>query len=114
MRKKRIKIPIYGGSLTIIKDANFKAIEKTYNLQDLSGYDACAFRINKSEYSLAFINTKPKIIAHECLHFVGYIFEDIGAIMDITNDEPQCYLLEWAVDKCFEFLIQNKSINENK
>lgn len=109
MRSKEVTIPIYGGKLTIIQTNKLKKVEKRYGLMSLKGIDACAFikyRENGSaKYYLAFQGeTTPSIIAHESLHMVGLVFQNINAMLTIENDEPQCYLLEWIVRECHKFL----------
>lgn len=110
MRKKTIKIPLYQGEVTLIKTDDLKEVEKKYKTQSLHGYDACVLRDGHSQYIIAFTNNiRVGIIAHEALHLIGYIYEDIGAILDVKNDEPQCYLLEWIVDECHKFIKIDKS-----
>jgi hypothetical protein len=115
MRKKKIEIPLYSGTVTIIQTNNFKKIAKKYGFQSLKGYDGCMFRNPKkngySRYVIVFQKiASPSVIAHECLHFVNYLFEDSNIILDIKNDEPQCYLLDWIVGECHKFLnIDQKS-----
>lgn len=109
MNKKKLQIPLYAGSVTIIQTNNFKKVEKKYDLTSLLGVDALVFRKpNKngaSRYILVFENkTSPYIISHECLHFVNYVFDDSHISLDAVNDEPQCYLLGWIVGKCHKFL----------
>jgi len=89
--------------------SEFYAPFNKYDTMSMHGFEGCCFRNNDSDgysrYIMAFLNdTTPKIIAHECLHFVGYLFEDRGINFSTTNDEPQCYLLDWAVGECHKFL----------
>lgn len=44
-------------------------------------------------------NTKPGFIAHEAKHVVNGIFKYIGQKLDLGNDEAECYLLGWIVEK---------------
>lgn len=109
MNKKKIKIPLYSGDVTIIQTDNFKKIEKKYSFESLHTLDAFMFRNPKkngySRYIIVFSKTiDSSVIAHECLHFVNYVFEDSNIILDIKNDEPQCYLLDWIVSECHKFL----------
>lgn len=109
MKFYKVKIPLYQGTLTIIKTDDLEKVSYKYKLISLHGVDACAFRTYKKNgaalYFLAFEKkVTPGIIAHESLHLVGLIYEDIHAILDIENDEPQCYLIEWIVDECHKFL----------
>jgi hypothetical protein len=107
MKRKRIKIPIYDERLILYKCEDFKPLEKKYNLNDCSGYDAVTFEAHGSIIIIFSENVTPAIIAHESLHAAGYIFKAISATMDIINDEPQCYLLGWVVEQCHKFLDNN-------
>lgn len=113
MRSKKLNIPIYYGKLTIIQVKDLSKVEKKYGLQGLHGMVAFAFRRKRknssSKYYMVFEGkTIPSIIAHEALHMVGLIYEDINAILEIENDEPQCYLLGWIVGQCHKFLKVQK------
>jgi len=95
--------------LTIIKTDDLEKVSEKYKLRSLHGIDACVFRNYRKNgsavYFMAFEkNINPGIIAHESLHLVGLIYEDIHAILEIENDEPQCYLIEWIVNQCYNFL----------
>ena len=104
MRTKKIKIPLYSGSLILHKCKDLKEIEKKYNLTDCSDCDALAIKLG-SKYIIAFSDTiNPNIIAHESLHVVSDIFLNIGAVMDLKNQELQCYLIGWVVEQCHKFL----------
>ena len=104
MRKKKIKVPIFIGSISLYECEDFKALEKKYNLSDASGCLAFAFK-NGSEYVMAFTKDYTQNdVAHESLHVVDYIFRDIGADMGSVNKEVQCYLLGWIVEQCHKFL----------
>lgn len=106
--KKKTKIPIYYGSLTIYfcqEDSMLKDIEKEHDLDDTSGMDAfffCKKTPDKySEYFMVFTkHTTPWVIAHECVHFTNQLFMDTGIQLDPQNDEPYAYLLGWAVKQC--------------
>jgi len=109
MLSKTITIPLYHGDLIIHQVKDLKEVSDKYGTQDLHGFEAASFRNDKkngySRYVLAFEETvDPMIIAHECLHFVGQLFADRYMVMDINNDEPQAYLLGWAVKQCHKYL----------
>ena len=60
MRKKKIKIPLYHGEITIIKTDDLSKVEKEYNTESLHYCDAVVFRNFKpngySRYVIAFSN----------------------------------------------------------
>ena len=113
MTATKIKIPIYYGTLTIIQVDNLKKIEKKYNTISLYGMDGCVFRNHKKNGSSRYVmvfegKTTAEIVAHEALHLVALIYEDRNIILEIENDEPQCYLLGWIVGKCHKHLKLKK------
>ena len=117
MKKIKIKIPLYMGDIIIIQDNNMQKIINKYGFTsyDAKHFDAFAFRNPKKGYSKYYLifkkPTNARIVAHECLHAIGLVFEDRGIIMDIPNDEPQAYLLGWFVSECTKFLnINNKKL----
>lgn len=46
-------------------------------------------------------------ISHECVHAAMDIFGDIGAEVDIENQEPFAYLAGWIAD-CIDQVVQNR------
>ena len=109
-KQKRFDVPIYHGVVTIhqVKDlANFG--ERFNPEMDLNNYGAFfTHRANPKgyfEYRLAFnYEVYDGLIAHECLHFVNRLFYNTGMQLDPINDESQCYIMGWIVDKCYGFL----------
>jgi hypothetical protein len=112
MQKKKIKIPIYFGDLIIIQVENSEEIEKIkkkYNIELPNSFNAFTFNIYKKRYTRYIMvfeeNCNPRMIAHESLHVVRYIFEDRKMWFETNdNDEAQCYLLGWIVGECHKFL----------
>jgi len=112
MREKKVEIPIYGGSILFILGDLNKLSEK-YELGCVSNYDGFVFKKDNDNYLIAFESEKidKSIIAHESCHLVNLIFKDCGVNLDLENDEPQCYLLEWVFNQCEIFI--NERIQEN-
>lgn len=121
MQFKTYKIPLYLGEFTIFYveygETKFALAKIGLNPDDHfpdldpKKNDAFAFsHPSPSGYSRYFIflnkNTKrisPGVIAHECKHVVNFIFNDRRIQLQIGNDEPECYLLSWLVNKVHEF-----------
>jgi len=51
----------------------------------------------------------PGIIAHEAKHLVNNIFIDISHELDPYNDEPECYLLGWIVNRIHEMIPEKNT-----
>lgn len=113
MIKETIKIPIYFGNLVILQLENLSEINKDYNLNLGINHEACVFdEISPKgihNYVIAFeAKVTLKIIAHECIHLVNRVFIDRGIKLDLTNDEPQAYLMGWFFEQCETFLKKHK------
>ena len=107
MKKKKYKIPIYGGDITLVffnKDSENDIIEK-YGVTDLKYYDAVTLKQNSyKEFVILFYEERltPGIIAHESKHLLNYIFKYNGLQLDLDNDEAECYFLSWIVNRVHE------------
>lgn len=44
---------------------------------------------------------KPGEIVHEAKHALDILYKWHGVKLSLTNDEPECYNLEWMVDRIF-------------
>lgn len=110
MTKKKIKIPIYQGTLVLIKSKNFDWTNKNYGHNIPKKYGAVSFENEKPngfEYVVSLVDTNMSLIAHEAVHICNYIFKNVGAELDKTNDEPQAYLVGWIVEEIDKFLNQD-------
>jgi hypothetical protein len=111
---KKHKIPIYGGQLWVCVAGSFsKAIEEIENTIDVKLEDKKEDLRQASAMTYQFylpdgrfrvlIIIKPRssiaLISHEALHAVNWIFQHCGVKYSLTNDEPQCYLLGWVIDR---------------
>jgi hypothetical protein len=116
MKIKKIKIPIYHGHLVLIQVKDLCNIPDKWKPKDwdAKGYAGVAYwHDNKHAYRYFIIavlkDTSFKIVVHEALHCVHYIFEHAGIKVDISNDEHEAYLIEWIVGECHKhFKIKNK------
>lgn len=107
MLKKTIKIPIYGCKLTMIFDKDLSFIEKKYKTISLKDFGAVTLKIENEyrHYIVAFTDAEHlSNIAHEIVHIKNHIFLDIGAKIDVYNDEPEAYLTGWLFDEIYKFL----------
>jgi hypothetical protein len=106
--KRSYKIPIYSGRLYIILCDSIKEASKKEGLNlDDTGLDLCDAVCCVRELNHCVIfehNPTPGVIAHECKHFINYLFIQKGVELDLYNDEHECYLLEWAVNKVHEVI----------
>lgn len=103
---KKHKVPIYGGYL-VIEVGDLEELSKKYGVDvDSSRYNALTvYQIKEGIRWNAVLIDKdatPGIIAHEAKHVVNDIFRTTGVKLDIDNDEAECYLLGWVVNRIHE------------
>lgn len=107
MKKKKIKIPIFHGELTVIKANDWKEVSEKYNF-DLKNFSAVVWKDESKNYLSLFVafekNPKSYIIAHEAVHLVNHVFINKGIELDRYNDENQAYLTGWFVEKIEKIL----------
>lgn len=106
----KVIIPIYYGNLLVMFTDDFNALNKKYKLEmvgkELNDYGA--FTVGKMKngifsYHLLFKSndTCHKVISHEVVHCVNWIFKDRGIELDRINDEPQAYLHAWITGQVY-------------
>jgi hypothetical protein len=107
MQKKKIRIPIYQFSLTMILDKDLSYVEKTYATMPLGEFGAVSLRVpfQYRSYVVAFTDKNHlSNIAHEVVHLKNMIYNDICAKLDTDNDEPEAYLTGYLFDEIYNFL----------
>lgn len=106
MTIKKVKIPIYSGTLRIVISKDFKKackkLGKDITEFNVSDYAAFVYtERTKKRFSLFTVIISPKcsesVIAHECVHLVNAVFIEHHIQLDRHNDEPQAYLTGWFV-----------------
>lgn len=106
--KRKVKIPLYGGILSIVisSDPNAHgAAKRHFKLDDkaLEFYDAVCLGSDCEVMPVIFSRKiTPGLIAHESLHIVNKVFSNIGQVPDRKNDEAEAYLLSWIVNRIWE------------
>lgn len=114
MTKHEVEIPIFHDRFTIIKIRNLHDLNAVYNTDiKPNDYDAVTFISNDDEIIIAFQGApeepiKTKIIVHEIVHLVNYIFERLGLELNTRNDEPQAYITGWVFEQVEQFLNKDK------
>ncbi len=119
-RKKKIKIPIYGVSFNLViynePSDMMNVLPKGFEWQhDPEDWDGGVYRVNGNLYlalrdydNNGYKYPTPGIISHECKHLVNDVFMYIGQKLDPNNDEAECYLLQWLVNRTHEFLNEKQ------
>tara|TARA_B100000378_G_scaffold236018_1_gene202702 strand:- start:13374 stop:13730 length:357 start_codon:yes stop_codon:yes gene_type:complete len=116
MESKKVEVPIYGEKFEIILFDKSEEVEKHIEGLELNtsldNYDGCVFQY-KNQIYLALNTSKegyptPGIIAHEAKHLLNEIYLNIGAQLDLENDEPEAYLLGWIVNRIHEFIAETE------
>lgn len=111
MKSQKIKIPIYGGTLTMILVKELSEVQKKYKTASLDDYGAVVFKEDKKyrSYIVAFgYDFHGGLISHEVTHIKNHIYIDTGTDLDRFNDEPEAYLVGWLFEQIEIFLNKNK------
>lgn len=103
-------IPIYRGRLVVIISntdvshiiPNFDKTDDTYAHSYLDNY-----KNREAVFCLLNFSNKNRkithgVIAHEALHLANYMAIRRGIALDVDNDEPIAYLVEWITDRIYE------------
>jgi len=113
--KRKKKVPVYGGMIIIVmtneEDCYEPAIRHWHHKNSyLKGCDAVCLSNdsgNSRDYPVIFTNKiTPGIIAHEAKHIVNKIYKDLDIVLDRSNDEPECYLLSYIVNRIWEVYLE--------
>jgi hypothetical protein len=110
--KKNFRTPLYGLTFTVIVYSSPKKLDKFFKKKDIylefnhRKYDGFVYTLNNHHYCCFYASSKqyptPGIIAHEAKHLVNKIFIDVDQLLDRHNDEAECYLLGWLVNRIHE------------
>ena len=117
MVKKTFKTPLYGTEFTVIiyqKDSEINDFFKGHKFEPpITDFDCGLLDYKDKLYVLLYSGKKgyptAGTIAHESKHLVNRIFIDICHPLCRYQDEPECYLLGWIVNRIHE--LKNKLHN---
>lgn len=119
----KIKAPVYNTPVWIVISQSFyAAIDKVEDLIDkkiaednyIKGLHALTYIYydHKGSPRIIFFfkpNSRPGLIAHESKHAVNAIFAYNGVRLSVSNDESECYYLDWLVERCHNALHRFKN-----
>lgn len=100
-----IKIPIYNERLKVVFYNENKDIESKYDIEIYPSTEAFTTRLNNGIILVAFNSNKvnSRVVVHECVHIVNFIFKSKGIDLHLDNDESQAYLTDYI----FELIHKN-------
>lgn len=117
---------IYPRKLWVVKGGSLDAIKETLecseSVDDEEGGAVTFGARHKDSSLLGYCVWFPKAgdirngswIAHESSHVAMCIFDDVGAEVEFTNQEPFAYLVGWVFE-CIDFVRKFKEVkNEQK
>jgi hypothetical protein len=121
---KKIRLPIYNTSFWIVVSKSLhKAVDTVEDLIDnqiINPEDKKSIRAYMYAYTdpegkpkvMVFLKptAKPGEIAHEVNHAMNVVFCWAGMRISTSNDEHQCYYLEYMVDKVHKTLESFKKL----
>lgn len=107
--KKRITIPIYGGSFTIHATDNFEKTLSSIGYEGELICDAATVFDTSRNFDLVFWADRIQhgLIAHEAFHLTMRIMSHINKPYDLHNDEPEAYLIQFIITEIYKFLKAN-------
>ena len=122
MEITKLKLPIYGSRLWIVIDKSFHRsidmIEDQINCKVIEpeeigmigAYTFASYPEDSIYRMIVFLkpNTTAGDIAHEAKHVVNLAFINHGVKLSLHNDEHECYMLGWIVDRIHSALDRYK------
>lgn len=106
--RKEFEVPVYGGKLIVIVCENLQSVVNEMGIEfDAHGFYGLSHqrrtKTGKREYCVILKPTVAKgCIAHEAKHIVNMVFNHVDVRLDVLNDEPECYFLQWVFSKIEE------------
>ena len=104
MKIKKIKLPIYYGTVTIIYAKKWSEIYDIIGIEVDERHAEFCFKKTEHEYYLCFKTKDLPQIAHEIVHLVNFIYLDSNIKKSRTNDEPEAYLFAYLFKKVINFI----------
>lgn len=112
-----VEIPLYRGKFMVCVSNSRKAVKSTFGFDDKELYahtlkrnlGGVASYVVLFNFENKYRNITHGVVSHECLHAMNFLLEDRGFEPSRYNDEADAYLLEWMVDKVYEFFYELES-----
>jgi len=104
MRTKKIVVPIYEYSITLIYTEYMDKLGTKFNITDIDNCRAIVFKRNNRLYVAFGPEHRMADIAHEVVHLISNIYLYYGIKHDLINDEPTAYLTGYLFNEIFKFL----------
>ncbi len=105
MKKFKIELPIYYGTVKIYIDNEIELIGKKIGVDITDGIECFCYRKQPHNY---IIGLKENIfyynIVHEVVHLVNFIYEDHNIKLSKSNDEHQAYLTGYLFNEIYKKL----------
>lgn len=116
MKVKKLLIPLYEQTLVLATSKDLSELteftrknDKDHTPFDYSNFGGASFQSRFGSYFIVLrsdIQVTPGLIAHECKHTINALYIDLNIALCPKNDEPECYLLTWMMDKVWEFYTE--------
>jgi len=110
MKIYKYEIPLYYGELKVVITNDFKKALTKLKIKFNPTFKPNSYGafVVPEDTDIITVFVKPKttarIISHESVHIVNWVFKKCYINLDLENDEPQAYLTGWVVDKIHESL----------
>ena len=108
MQEHKKQIPVINVSFTLLIYENpIQIIEKFEDVRwthDPRDFDGGVFEIDNMIYLGLQISDRVNhgVVAHECKHLLNMAYKHVGAELDVSDDEIECYFLQWIINAVYE------------
>lgn len=127
LKSKLIKVDIYDAKLMLVCTDDVDAFEKKFDVslgkEKIFAHTVWHYiKEDNVKWACVFIIANFKIkmskkyrvtygdLAHECFHASNMIFEMKGVRPDLSNDEPQAYLIKWIMNQCIKYFTDELKV----
>jgi len=101
--RKRLPILECDYYVVLYNDWNL-LLNKFDELNKSNSLNGCLFFVKDMPHIAIKTNARNinGVVAHECKHFLNYIFSYYGVKLDCDNDEIECYFLSHIVNEVYK------------
>lgn len=112
-RFKRHDLTLWKANIYFVETKDSEEVIKRFNLNlpksfEFKNYDAFVWKQERAEggedyYLVSRPDVKLSVLIHECVHLGMFILTDRGVDVQVSNDEPLAYLVEYLFDEANKF-----------
>ena len=100
-----MQVPVWDQKIEIKICENEDEALRELNI-DMGSYNAC-FDTTRGYLVIVKGNIELGFIVHESIHAANWIFENIGLVQDVKNDEAVAYTAQYIFDRIVGYMRKN-------